>query len=66
MICWGPADGWKTILMALHERTFDNSGSRPHAAVFVYSLGKFHELRARALVEDAANKLGVEKVVWLD
>ena len=66
VICWGRGDDWKTILMALHERTFGNSHSCPHAAVFLYSLGRFHEMHARALVEDASTKLGIAKVVWLD
>ena len=66
VICWGRADDWKTILMALHERTFGNSHSCPHAAVFLYSLGRFHEMHARVLVEDAATKLGVAIVIWLD
>ena len=66
VICWGHADDWKTILMALHERTFGNSHGCPHAAVFLYSLGRFHEMHARALVENAATKLGIAKVIWLD
>ena len=66
VICWGRAGDWKTILMALHERTFDNSHSCPHASVFLCSLGRFHEMHARGLVEDAARKLGIAKVIWLD
>ena len=54
VICWGRADDWKTILMALHERTFGNSYSDSYAAVFLFSLGRFHEIHARVLVEDAA------------
>ena len=66
LICWGRADNWKTILMALHERAFGNSNSYPHAAVFLYSVRRFHETDARVLVEDAALKLGIERVIWLD
>lgn len=66
VICWGRADAWKTILMALHERTYGDSHSHPHAAVLLYSLGRFHEQDARALVDDAAAKLGIEKIVWLE
>ena len=66
VICWGRADDWKTILMALHERTFGNSHSCPHAAVLLHSLGRFHEMHARVLVEDAATKLGISIVIWLD
>jgi hypothetical protein len=66
VICWGRADDWKTILMALHERTFGHTRLCPHAAIFLYSLGRFHEIDARALVEEAATKLGIEKIVWLE
>lgn len=66
VICWGRADDWKTLLMALHERAFGNSHSYPHAAVFLYSVGRFHEIHIRALVENAATKLGIAKVIWLD
>lgn len=66
VICWGRADDWKTILMALHERTFGKSHTLPHAAVFLYSVGRFHERQPRTLVEVAAKKLGIAEVIWLD
>ena len=66
VICWGRADDWKTILMALHERTFGDSHSQAHAAVFLYSRRKFHETHMRNPVEDAARKLCVTRVVWID
>ena len=66
VICWGRADDWKTILMALHERTFGNSHSCPHAVVLLPSPGRFHEIHARTMVEDAATKLGIARVLWLD
>lgn len=65
VICWGRADDWKAVLMALNERTFGNSCSLPHAAVFLYSLGRFHEAQARELVEDAVTRLGIARVIWL-
>lgn len=66
VICWGRASDWKSILMALHERTFGKSRNIPHAAVLLYALGKFREVQVRAQVEDVAKKLGVSKVVWLE
>ena len=66
VICWGRAGDWKTILMALHERAFKNAATRPYAAVFLFSSGRFHEDHARQLVADAAEKLGIEKIIWLD
>lgn len=66
VICWGQADDWKTILMALHERTFGQIGACPYAAVFLFSTGRYHEISAREVVQDAADKLYIQKVIWLD
>jgi hypothetical protein len=66
VICWGPASSWKIVLMALHERTFHRPPSRPFAAVLVRAIGRYREDNARQLVEDAATKLTVERVVWLE
>ena len=66
VICWGQADDWKTILMALHERTFGKSHVYPYAAVFLFSTGRYHESSTREMVQDAADKLNVKRVVWLD
>ena len=66
VICWGRAEDWKTILMALHERTYCKPCSYLHASVFVYSLGKFQEMHTQKMVEDAATKLGIAIVKWLD
>lgn len=66
VICWGPASSWKAVLMALHERTFGRDRTRPFAAVLVRSVGRYREDRARRMVEDAATRLRVELVVWLE
>ncbi len=65
MIAWGQARDWKGILMALHERTFDQPGARPFAAILHSATGKFQEDAVRTMVQSAADKLGIEKVVWL-
>jgi len=65
MIAWGQARDWKAILMALHERTFDEPGSQPFAAILNSSTGKFQDDSVRAMVQDAADKLGIQRVVWL-
>ena len=65
LIVWGQARDWKAILMALHERSFEESGSKPYAAIFNSAVGKFQDDSVRAMVKSAADKLGVEKVVWL-
>jgi hypothetical protein len=64
-IAGGRATEWKATLMALHERSFEDGGT-PHAAVFFEAGTRHTDMRARQVVEDAARKLGVERVVWLD
>jgi hypothetical protein len=66
VISWGRADDWKSVLMAVHERAYAREDSRPFAAVLVQSGGRFHEPHVRAPIEDAASKLGIERLVWLD
>jgi hypothetical protein len=66
VVCWGPAMSWKMVLMALHERTFTRRASSPFAAVLSRAVGRYREEGARAMVEDAATKLKVECVVWLE
>jgi hypothetical protein len=64
-VAWSRATEWKATLMALHERAFEHHG-KPFAAVFFESGTKHGEACARATVEDAAKKLGITRVVWLD
>ena len=66
LICWGRADDWKSILLALHERTFSAPHIRPYAAIFLFSSGRFFDDEVRRLVADAAKKLGIEIVKWLN
>jgi hypothetical protein len=66
VVCWGPASSWKVILMALHERTYGDGSMRPFAAVLFGAVGRYREERVRQLVHDAAAKLLVARVVWLE
>lgn len=66
VICWGRADDWKAVLMAIHERTYGRNGAKPFGAVFVRAIGRFSESKVRGMIEDAAKKLGIRRVVWLD
>lgn len=63
-IAWSKASEWKATLMALHERAFEDG--YPHAAVLTAAGAKYATPRDRRVVESAAAKLGIEKVVWLD
>lgn len=66
VICWGRADDWKGVLMALHERTHARDGVKPFAAVLMRAIGKYAEPKVRRMVEAAAKKLAVQRVVWLE
>jgi hypothetical protein len=66
VICWGRAEDWKSVLMAVHERTYAKGNARPFAAVLMQPTGRLHEDHVRELIEDAAKKLGIERIVWLD
>lgn len=66
VVCWGRADDWKAILMALHERSYARPGAEPFGAVFMRAAGRFAESKVRRMIEAAAKKLGVRKVVWLE
>ncbi len=67
VIVWGSAEEWKLVLMAVHERSFGTKAARPYAAVLMSaSTGKFHQPQVRSMVQDAADKLGIERLVWLE
>jgi hypothetical protein len=65
VIVWGSADDWKLVLTAVHERSWGIPGARPFAAVLMWSVGKYSEPSVRAMVQDAAAKLKIERLVWL-
>jgi hypothetical protein len=64
-IAWSRATEWKGTLMALHERCF-RDGGKPHAAVLFEAATKHMDKKARAVVESAAEKLGISSLIWLD
>lgn len=65
IVCWGRAVNWKLILMALHERSFAEVDSLPYGAVLLQSSAGFTDSTARAVIENAATKLGVRKLAWV-
>lgn len=66
VICWGLARDWKAILMSVFERSFDSPPELQHAAVLLYPRGRQADPVLRSIVEDAAKRLGVEKLAWFD
>lgn len=66
VICWGRAEDWKLVLLATYERSFDRAGAKAFAAVLVHGTGRFQQDDVRAMIQDAAARLGIEKLCWLD
>ena len=66
IICWGRAEDWKTVLMALHERSYSVPNSSRYCAVLMFADGRFRDADVRAMVQDASKKLSIERLIWLD
>ena len=64
IVCWGRAADWKSVLMATHERAFLTRGATPYGIVLLQSSAKFGTAETRNVVIDAANKLGIQKLIW--
>jgi len=65
LICWGRAEGWQHVLMAVYERSYGKN-IRPYAAVLCNARARFNDSAAREMIELAATKLGIEEVKWLE
>jgi len=66
VVSWGRAEDWKTILMAMHERTFGLERSKPFGVVLRFAAPRYETQGAREVVEDAAMRFSIHRVVWLD
>jgi hypothetical protein len=64
VVCWGRAADWKTILIAVFERSFQADNARPFGAVLTEAGGRFSDEAARKMVEEVAIRLGIEAVAW--
>jgi hypothetical protein len=64
IVCWGRADSWKQILMAVYERSYDRDGVRPHGAVLTQAAAHFADEPSRAVVKAAAGALGISSLAW--
>lgn len=65
VIAWGRAKTWRAILLAVYERAYRRNSATPFGVVFFNATGKFHQQPTRDMIEDAAGKLGIERVEWL-
>ena len=65
VICWGKSRDWKLILFAAFERSKRNEGALPFAVVLLES-GKTIANAERELVRDAARRLSIERIEWME
>jgi hypothetical protein len=65
VVCWGRARNWKDVIMAVYERA-KRSGNRPYAAVLTHPSGATGQASEREIIADAASRLGIERLEWLD
>lgn len=64
IICWGRAVDWKIVLLATFERSKEALGYTPHAAILTESNGKFSSASYCSIIEEAAELLGIEKLLF--
>ena len=62
---WGRSRDWKSILMAIFERGREQRSFSSFGVVLLES-GKTESDRSRELVKEAAKRLGVANLVWLE
>lgn len=65
VVSWGKSRDWKLILMAVFERGRGSSECSAHAAVLIET-GQTADKARRQLVGDAARRLGIAHLAWLD
>jgi hypothetical protein len=63
-VVWGRADDWKMLLGSLFER--GHGASAASVVVLFRAAPRFTGLESRAMVEEAARRLGIERCVWFD
>jgi hypothetical protein len=66
VICWGLSRDWKSILFAVFERAHIVSLGVPYAAVIMFPTGKCQQPDYRRMIETAADRMGVQRLIWYD
>lgn len=65
IIAWGRSRDWKVILMTVFERAHADSEFSAFGVILLES-GKTEGRKSRKLVISAAQRLGIEKILWVD
>jgi hypothetical protein len=66
LIAWGKAADWKLTLMTIFERCYAAPRARSYGVVLLEAATKHPDLDTRMVVQEAANRLGIERLVWVD
>lgn len=66
VVCWGLSRDWKSILFAVFERAHLARSGVPFAAVIMFPTGKCQQPAYRRMIETAAEKMGIVRLVWHD
>jgi hypothetical protein len=65
IISWGNSRDWKSVVMAMYERAAQSPGSSSFGMVLLEN-GKTATQDARRIVREAARRLGIERLEWID
>jgi hypothetical protein len=65
IVSWGNSRDWKLVLMAMFERAASRPNSFAFGAVLVEN-GKTGDSAMRNMVREAATRLGVDRMEWID
>ncbi|MDO8605942.1 MAG: hypothetical protein Q7R40_05365 [Phaeospirillum sp.] len=66
LVAWSKAVDWKLTLMTIHERAFTIHGARAYGVALLEAATKHPDESTRAVVNEAARRLSVERLVWID
>ena len=66
VICWGLSRDWKATLFAVFERAYVARSGVPFAAVVMFPTGKCQQPEYRQMIEAAATRMGVKRLIWYD
>lgn len=65
IISWGHSRDWKSILVSVFERSFGSDESSAYGAALIET-GKTTNAGLREMIVNAGQRLGVEKIVWIE
>lgn len=66
VICWGSSRDWKAVVISVFERAYRLDASvTPYAAILVES-GRTVDESVRTMIRSVAERLGIERALWVE